>query len=85
MSWKPQSVRTERIQSKRDRDYLAREKRIEVETADESIPPATSTEPCPRCQIPGFRGCKHQRPYDHNPPQPAPPRGGRRSAHHRKH
>lgn len=75
---KPKSASIGRRQNDRDRAYLEREKPVEIVEAGEDKPRATSSAPCVRCEVPGFRGCKHQRPYKPLPHQQPAAKAGRR-------
>lgn len=83
MSWKPQTTRFERQQNAKDMAWLGRDKPIEQQTAGRYAPRATSNDPCPRCEVPGFRGCKHQLPFEGAGPNPAAEKRGRRSTYSR--
>jgi hypothetical protein len=43
---------------------LARGRTGDRPRANQARPSATSRDPCLRCGVPGFRGCKHQAPYE---------------------
>jgi hypothetical protein len=48
------------------------------------LPVAASRDPCPRCGIPGLKGCAHQAPCDHVPVVPTfDPEDGRRGMKYR--
>lgn len=74
------AARLGRRQNESDRAYLERERGVDIRQADSGKPPAVSRGPCPRCGVPGFRGCEHQRPFEPAPHEmPASKRGRRRT------
>lgn len=80
----PRKIDDEARRNAADRARLARQPEVEQQVAPPGTPRATSNEPCRFCEVPGFRGCRHQRPYQPGPGREAAPKQGRRRAYHTK-
>lgn len=77
----PKKIEREQAANRRDREWLERDREVERVEGHAALPRAASNDPCRKCEVPGFRGCAHQRPYIPAPVKAKPPTRGGRHAH----